>query len=83
MPRFFFDIDDGERQVCDRTGVDVAALASVETEAEALLMTLGEAEILNGRPRVFTVTVRDGNDLVVYRGNLTLEIVHRDQRSRD
>ena len=61
MPRFYFDTCDGERQVRDERGIDLARRDDIPREAATLLVGLGQNEMLNGRPKTFTVKVRNGD----------------------
>ena len=74
MPRYFFDTCDGERQVRDETGIDLAGPQDIPREAAILLQGLGLAEMLKGRSRVFTVRVRRDDGAFVYRGTAKLDI---------
>ncbi len=74
MPRYFFDTCDGERQVRDEVGIDLASHQDIPHEASILLQNLGFDEMLAGRSRVFTVKVRRDDGALVYRGTGTLDI---------
>ncbi len=74
MPRYFFDVDDGERQIRDDAGMFLPGLDDVEHETRTLLQNLGVPEVLYGRDRVFTAMVRDQNGVTVYRATLALKI---------
>ena len=74
MPRFFFDVDDGERQTSDEVGISLLGLDDVEQETRVLLENLSVPEVLGGRDRVFTALVRDQGGEVVYKGVMTLKI---------
>ena len=74
MPRFFFDTCDGERQIFDEAGIDLASPQDIAREAAILLQGLGLAEMLGGRSRVFTVKVRREDGALVYRGTAKLDI---------
>ena len=74
MPRFYFDICDGERQVRDEAGIDLASRDDIPAETATLLVGLGQDGMLNGRPRTFTVEVRDDGGALLYRGTAILDI---------
>ena len=74
MPRYFFDTDDGEHQVRDNTGIDLASIDDVPSTTRDLLIDLGYAQILSGKDRMFKATVRDVQGVVVYRGSVVLRI---------
>ena len=82
MPRYFFDTDDGERQIRDENGIDLPSMDDIGSMTRDLLFDLGHVEILNGRDRVFTALVRDERGMVVYRGSMTLrvEVVRPDNK---
>ena len=63
MSRYFFDTDDGKRQIRDETGIELAHLDDIVRAARDLLHDLGH-----------TVTVRDERGAVVYRGSATLRV---------
>ena len=74
LPRYFFDTCDGERQVRDEAGIDLASPQDIAREAAILLQGLGLAEMLKGRSRVFTVRVRREDGAIIYRGTAKLDI---------
>ena len=80
MPRYFFDTDDGEHQVRDDTGIDLASIDDIPSTARDLLLDLGYAQILSGKNRVIKATVRDVRGVILYRGSVVLTIIfdHRD-----
>lgn len=74
MPRYFFDTDDGDRQFHDETGIDLASIDDIPSTTRYLLFDLGYAQVLGGKDRVFTATVRDGQGIMVYSGSVVLRI---------
>ena len=76
VPLYFFDTDDGERQIRDESGVDLEHLADVRTTVRDLLFDIGHADLLNGTDRVFAAVVRDEHGVTVYRGSKVLRIDH-------
>ncbi len=74
MPRFYFDTCDGERRVRDELGIDLASRDDIPAETAALLVGLGQDEMLNGRPKTFTVKVWDHEGALLYRGTAILDI---------
>lgn len=82
MARFFIDVDDGERQVRDEAGIELARADDAAHETEHLLLTLGQAEMLKGRPRTFRAVVRDAVGRTIYRATATLEIELFERRRR-
>ena len=82
LPRFYFDTCDGERQVRDELGIDLASRDDIPRETATLLMGLGQSEMLNGRSKTFTVKVRNGDGALLYRGIATLDIQPPPRRRR-
>ena len=74
MLRFFFGTDDGVRRVHDTDGIVLACLTGIPAEPHDLLFDLGRAEILKGKPRYFTATMRDATGVAVYRGTVALDV---------
>lgn len=74
MPRYFFDVDDGERQIRDEAGIDLVCRSDIEATTRDLLYDLGHAKLLNGRDRVFTAVVRDEQGATVYHGSMVLRV---------
>ncbi len=74
MPRYFFDTDDGERQIQDKDGINLPTFDDIRATARDLLFELGHAELLNGKDRVFATAVRDEHGITVYRGSMTLRV---------
>ena len=74
MPRYFFDTDDGERQIQDKDGIDLPIFDDIRATVRDLLFDLGHAELLSGKDRVFTAAVRDERGITVYRGSMLLRI---------
>ncbi len=74
MPRYFFDTDDGERQIQDKDGIELPTLDNIHADVRDLLFDLGHVELLNGKDRVFTALVRDERGMLVYRGSMTLRV---------
>ena len=74
VPRYFFDTDDGERQIRDENGIDLSSINDIGPTTRDLLFDLGHAEVLEGRDRVFTAVVRDDRGDIIYRGSMVLRI---------
>jgi hypothetical protein len=58
MPRFFFDIHDGEDFTPDRQGLDLDDLEAAKEEAKKTLPEIVKDEIPDGDRRDFTIDVR-------------------------
>ena len=74
MPRYFFDVDDGERSVRDEVGLALGSIREIEDETRELLHVLSLAEIGKGKPRLFTATVRDGRGVTIYKGSVEFRV---------
>ena len=74
MPRYFFDVDDGERRTRDEAGICLPCVDDVEREVRMLLRDLSLPEMLRGRDRLFTAVVRDRDGTTVYRATAMLRI---------
>ena len=72
MPRFYFDIDDGERESVDRDGVDLPDTAAALVEASRALPGIALHLGMDGLSRRFASKVRDESDRVVLRATLML-----------
>ncbi|MBA9071769.1 hypothetical protein FHR71_005555 [Methylobacterium sp. RAS18] len=73
MPRYFFDIDDGVRDVRDDEGVTFNDEESARKEAIVTLAELAKDMLLDGNDHVFKAQVRDETDKLVYQAALTLK----------
>lgn len=71
--RYFFDVDDGERQVRDQIGKRLINEAMAVMEAGVLLRSLAAIKIMQDRPGTTYVTVRDAKGNRVHRGSTRLE----------
>jgi hypothetical protein len=72
MPRFFFDIDDGEERSTDLNGVELPDLAEARKNAIAILPDLAREELPDGDRRVFVCQARDESGKVVFIATLSL-----------
>jgi len=72
MPRFYFDIDDGERLTTDAEGVVCRDLGSVRDSAISILPDVAREELPDGDRRVFVCKARDEGGAVVFIATLTL-----------
>jgi len=77
MPRFFFDIHDGEEFTPDRQGLD---LDDLEAAKEAL-PDIVKDEMPDGDRRDFTVDVKDVAGQIVWRITLLLVVESPSQGS--
>jgi hypothetical protein len=74
MPRFFFDIHDGEKFTPDREGLDLDDLEAAKEEAKKTLPEIVKDEMPNGDRRDFTVDVKDVAGQIVWRVTLSLVV---------
>jgi hypothetical protein len=59
MPRYFFDIHDGEVFTPDRQGLNLEDLEAAKAEAKRALPEIVKDEMPDGDRRDFTVDVKD------------------------
>lgn len=62
LPRYYFDVIDGDRQTRDEEGLVLANRESARREAIASLLDLARDELPDGDHRSFLITVRDACD---------------------
>ena len=74
MPRFFFDIHDGEDFTPDRQGVDLDDLDAAKDEARKALRDVIWDELPVGDRRDFTVDVKNTAGEIVWRVTLSLVV---------
>jgi hypothetical protein len=74
MPRFFFDIHDGEDFTPDRDGLDLDDLEAAKAEAKRTLPEIVKDEMPDGDRRDFTVGVKDATGQLVWRVTLSLVV---------
>ena len=74
MPRFFFDIHDGENFKPDRQGVELEDLEAAKDEAKKTLSEIVKGEMPDGDRRDFTVDVKNVAGQIVWRVTLSLVV---------
>ena len=74
MPRFFFDIHDGEKFTPDRQGLDLDNLEAAKAEAKKTLPEIVKDEMPDGDRSDFTVDVKDVAGQIVLRVTLSLVV---------
>jgi hypothetical protein len=74
MPRFFFDIHDGEVFTPDREGLDLDDLETAKEEAKKTLPDIVKEKMPDGDRRDFTVDVKDVAGQIVWRVTLSLVV---------
>ena len=72
MPRYFFDIDDGRRNIIDDDGHEVLGPEAARDEALALLPAFAREALTGDGSRDVVVTVRNAAGDVVYTATMTL-----------
>jgi hypothetical protein len=81
MPRFFFDIHDGETFTPDRQGVELDGLEAAKAEAKKTLPEIVKDEMPEGDRRDFTVDVKSAAGQIVWRVTLSLVVESPSQSS--
>ena len=81
MPRFFFDIHDGETFTPDRQGVELEDLEAAKDEAKKALPNLVRDARLDGDRRDVTVDVKNAAGEIVWRVTLSLVVESPSQSS--
>jgi hypothetical protein len=74
MPRFFFDIHDGEDFMPDRHGMELEGLEAAKDKAKKALPDIVKDEMPDGNRRDFTVDVKDVAGQIVWRVTLSLVV---------
>ena len=72
MPRFFFDLDGGERLFRDERGSDLPDVPAAREEALAVLPDIVRAMVTGREPKTLTSLIRDDGGNVVFGIKLTL-----------
>ena len=72
MPRYFFDIDDGESQFRDEDGMEMPHLEAARDEAVRVLPDVAREVLPDGDRRTFASVVRNETGDVVFRATLSL-----------
>ena len=72
MPRFFFDLDEGERVFRDEKGSDLPDIPTAREEAIAVLPDIVRAMVTGRDPKTLTSLIRDDNGQIVFGVKLTL-----------
>jgi hypothetical protein len=80
MPRYFFDIDDGDRRSRDTEGTDLPDREAVRREATGLLPDIASEELPDGNHRTFVCSVRDAADKVIFVAKLILDARWQDEQ---
>ncbi|MEQ1950988.1 DUF6894 family protein [Mesorhizobium yinganensis] len=70
MPRYYFDVFDGEFVVRDETGLNVDREEEVAQHAVAALPDMAHDELPDGNERDFWVKVRDEEGTYIFAADL-------------
>ena len=81
MPRFFFDIHDGENFTPDDVGLELKSLEAAKAEAKKTLPDIVKDEMPDGDRRDFIVVVKDEVGHEVLRVTLSLVVERPSQGS--
>jgi hypothetical protein len=81
MPRFFFDIYDGDLFMSDETGQELDDLEAAKVEAQKALPEMAKDNLPDSDQRAFIVSVRDGAGQVVLRIALSMIVEYPSQAS--
>ncbi len=69
MPRYFFDVHDGGRQIRDDRGIELPGVDHVWEIAAPMVDDVAKSEYGGSPSRTISV-VRDVRDIVVYRSDI-------------
>jgi hypothetical protein len=78
MPRFYFDISDGERAQRDADGMEMADLKEARNKALETLGEMARDELPDGDHRKFAIRIRDASGKARLLTSLTLRIEQLD-----
>lgn len=81
MPRFFFDIHDGEDFTPDRDGLELDDLEAAEAEAKRALPEIVKDSMPDGGRRDVTVDIKNAAGQIVWRITLSLVVESPSQGS--
>lgn len=73
MPRYFFDIDDGVRDLRDDEGVVLDDHERARKEAIGTLAQLANSMLPDGNNHTFKANVRDETGKLIYEATLALK----------
>jgi hypothetical protein len=74
MPRYYFDIHDGETFTQDLGGLELEDVAAAQAEAQRALAEVAKDKLPDKNRRDFTATVRDEAGQTVLRITLLLRV---------
>jgi C4-type Zn-finger protein len=74
VPRYFFEIHDGEHFTSDYVGIELDGLEAAKAEAKKALPDIAKDKMPDGDRRDFTVIVKDEVGHEVLRAKLSLVV---------
>ena len=74
MPRYYFDVYDGERSLTDEHGMELEDVDASKVEVRQVLADFARDVVRKGSHQSFAVNVRDEAGQIVLRGILSLVI---------
>jgi hypothetical protein len=74
MPRYFFDVYDGENTTRDNVGLELASTHDAQQEAVRTLPQLAKDALPDGTQRDFVVEVKDAEQRPILRAKLSLTV---------
>ena len=74
MPRYYFDVYDGERSLVDEDGMELEDVDASKVEVRQVLADFARDVVRKGSHQSFAVNVRDEAGQIVLRGILSLVI---------
>ena len=74
MPRFYFDVREGPRFICDDEGVELDSLDAAEREAAKGAAEIGRDQLPKGGTREVTIEVRNEHRQRVLTVTVSLHI---------
>ncbi len=74
MPKFFFDIDDGNQCLLDGEGTEFPGLQEACNEAVRILPDIARDVLPNVHRRAFVSLVRDMDSQLIFKATLSLKI---------
>ena len=74
MPRYYFDVYDGERSLTDENGMELEDVDASKVEVRQVLADFARDVVRKGSHQSFAVNVRDEVGQILLRGILSLVI---------
>jgi hypothetical protein len=74
MPRYYFDVDDGEKATLDDQGLELQGIEAAQKEAVRTLPQIGKDVLPDGTEKHVVVTVRNEAGQPIIRATLSLTV---------